>query len=75
MKKSENNPKKNLLWDEAEDFVQNGKVYQLYTLYRDKDGNIKQVTDDQTSNQSAARDLNNCLGSITGAKTEHVELC
>ncbi|XP_033967880.1 ankyrin repeat domain-containing protein 6 [Pseudochaenichthys georgianus] len=43
VKKSENNPKKNLLWDEAEDFVQNGKVYQLYTLYRDKDGNIKQT--------------------------------
>lgn len=25
------------------------KTYQLYTLYRDKDGNIKQVTDKFTS--------------------------
>ncbi|KAK5856942.1 hypothetical protein PBY51_010220 [Eleginops maclovinus] len=43
VRKSENDTKKNPLWDDAEDFVQNGKLYQLYTLYRDKDGNIKQA--------------------------------
>lgn len=25
--------------------IQNGKAYQLYTLYRDRSGNIRQVTD------------------------------
>ncbi|XP_059208897.1 ankyrin repeat domain-containing protein 6 [Centropristis striata] len=35
--------KKNLLWDDGKDSVQNGKTYQLYTLYRDKDGNIRQA--------------------------------
>lgn len=40
--------KKNLLCDDddEEDYSpQNGHTYQLYTLYRDKDGNIRQVTD------------------------------
>lgn len=37
---------KDLLCDDDEDSsAQNGKTYQLYTLYRDKDGNIRQVTD------------------------------
>lgn len=31
--------------DGEESFAWNGKAYQLYTLYRDKDGNIRQVTD------------------------------
>ncbi|XP_075963094.1 ankyrin repeat domain-containing protein 6 [Anarhichas minor] len=35
--------KKNLLWKDGEDSVQNGKTYQLYTLYRDKEGNIRQA--------------------------------
>lgn len=34
-----------LCGDEANSYAQNGKAYQLYTLYRDKNGNIKQVTD------------------------------
>ncbi|XP_037652419.1 ankyrin repeat domain-containing protein 6 [Sebastes umbrosus] len=44
-KKGENdsNFKKNLLRDVGEDSAQNGKSYQLYTLYRDKDGNIRQA--------------------------------
>lgn len=38
--------KMDLLCDDVEDSsAQNGKTYQLYTLYRDKDGNIRQVTD------------------------------
>lgn len=37
---------KDLLCDNGEDSsAQNGKTYQLYTLYRDKNGNIRQVTD------------------------------
>ncbi|KAF7646279.1 hypothetical protein LDENG_00190280 [Lucifuga dentata] len=36
--------KKELLWCDAEiASPQNGKTYQLYTLYRDRHGNIKQV--------------------------------
>ncbi|XP_068574246.1 ankyrin repeat domain-containing protein 6 [Cebidichthys violaceus] len=35
--------KKNLLWKDGEDSVQHGKTYQLYTLYRDKEGNIRQA--------------------------------
>lgn len=39
--------KKDVLRDDGEDSsAQNGKAYQLYTLYRDKNGNIRQVTDD-----------------------------
>lgn len=38
--------KKDLLCDDSEDSsAYLGKSYQLYTLYRDKDGNIRQVTD------------------------------
>ncbi|XP_076605120.1 ankyrin repeat domain-containing protein 6 isoform X2 [Chaetodon auriga] len=38
------NMKMDLLWDDGEDSsAQNGKTYQLYTLYRDKDGNIRQA--------------------------------
>ena len=37
---------KELLRDNGEDSsAQNGKTYQLYTLYRDKNGNIRQVPD------------------------------
>lgn len=37
---------KELLCDNGEDSsAQNGKTYQLYTLYRDKNGNIRQVPD------------------------------
>ncbi|KAK5916241.1 hypothetical protein CgunFtcFv8_011244 [Champsocephalus gunnari] len=67
VKKSENNPKKNLLWDEAEDFVQNGKVYQLYTLYRDKDGNIKQT---QTSGCHCKPLLEKLEGQLTETQEE-----
>ncbi|XP_054470308.1 ankyrin repeat domain-containing protein 6 [Anoplopoma fimbria] len=35
--------KRNLLWEDGEDSLQNGKTYQLYTLYRDKEGNIRQA--------------------------------
>ncbi|XP_034419334.1 ankyrin repeat domain-containing protein 6 [Cyclopterus lumpus] len=35
--------KKNQLWEDGEDCVQDGKTYQLYTLYRDKEGNIRQA--------------------------------
>ncbi|XP_034715060.1 ankyrin repeat domain-containing protein 6 [Etheostoma cragini] len=38
--------KKNLLWDDGEDTAQKDKFYQLYTLYRDKDGNIIQAPAD-----------------------------
>ncbi|XP_042356771.1 ankyrin repeat domain-containing protein 6 [Plectropomus leopardus] len=41
--KKDFNIKENLLWDDFEDFAENGKMYQLYTLYRDKDGNIRQA--------------------------------
>ncbi|KAF1375221.1 hypothetical protein PFLUV_G00237250 [Perca fluviatilis] len=48
LRKGENDThvKKNLLWDDGEDSAQNEKFYQLYTLYRDKDGNIKQAPAD-----------------------------
>ncbi|XP_033497834.1 ankyrin repeat domain-containing protein 6 [Epinephelus lanceolatus] len=41
--KNDFHAKKNLLWDDGEDSAENGKIYQLYTLYRDKDGNIRQA--------------------------------
>ncbi|XP_031177314.1 ankyrin repeat domain-containing protein 6 isoform X1 [Sander lucioperca] len=44
--KNEIHVKKNLLWDDGEDSAQNDKFYQLYTLYRDKDGNIRQAPAD-----------------------------
>ncbi|XP_032355708.1 ankyrin repeat domain-containing protein 6 isoform X3 [Etheostoma spectabile] len=38
--------KKNLLRDDGEDSAQKDKIYQLYTLYRDKDGNVRQAPAD-----------------------------
>ncbi|XP_029983525.1 ankyrin repeat domain-containing protein 6 isoform X2 [Sphaeramia orbicularis] len=43
-KKDTHARKKNVLFEEDEELsLENGRTYQLYTLYRDKDGNIRQA--------------------------------
>lgn len=49
--KSDFHVQKDLLCDDS---AQNGRAYQLYTLYRDKNGNIQQVTDDTDVFRKAA---------------------
>ncbi|XP_029316868.1 ankyrin repeat domain-containing protein 6 isoform X2 [Cottoperca gobio] len=67
LRKGENDVKKSLLWDDGEDSVQNGKIYQLYTLYRDKDGNVRQA---QANGCHCKTLLNKLEGQLTATQEE-----
>ncbi|XP_051801123.1 ankyrin repeat domain-containing protein 6 [Acanthochromis polyacanthus] len=65
--------KKDLLCDNAEDSSkQNGKTYQLYTLYRDKEGNIKQAPASRCHCKPLLKMLEGQLETMQGEMRLHI---